>query len=48
MQLSDRQDLPWFGRNPNRKIALRQGKNTPVASVRVAVSLGQKLDFSQV
>jgi hypothetical protein len=45
MQLSDRQDHPRFGLNLDRKMALR--KNTP-ASIRRAISLGPKLDFSQI
>uniref|UniRef100_A0A2N9GPE1 Uncharacterized protein n=1 Tax=Fagus sylvatica TaxID=28930 RepID=A0A2N9GPE1_FAGSY len=38
VELSDRQDFTGASRNPDRKTALKRTKNTPVASVRGAIS----------
>ena len=48
MQLSNRQDHPWFGQNLDWKTALRWAQNTPAAFVSGTVSLEPKLDFMQV
>uniref|UniRef100_A0A2N9EPB8 Uncharacterized protein n=1 Tax=Fagus sylvatica TaxID=28930 RepID=A0A2N9EPB8_FAGSY len=41
-------DLPGTSRNPDRKTALKRTKNTPVASVRGAISHKSKLGFPQI
>ena len=48
VQLSYRQDFPRFGRNLDRKAALRRAKKPPKAYVRRTISLEPKLDFPQV
>ena len=48
VQLSDRWDFPRSSRNLDRKIALRQAKNTMVVSVRETISLEPKLGFLQI
>uniref|UniRef100_A0A2N9FJZ3 Uncharacterized protein n=1 Tax=Fagus sylvatica TaxID=28930 RepID=A0A2N9FJZ3_FAGSY len=40
--------LPGSSRNPDRKTALKRTKNTPVASVRGAISHKSKLGFPQI
>ena len=48
VELSDHQDFLRFGRNLDRKIALRQAKKTLVASVHGTIALQPELDFLQV
>uniref|UniRef100_A0A2N9FB32 RNA-directed DNA polymerase n=1 Tax=Fagus sylvatica TaxID=28930 RepID=A0A2N9FB32_FAGSY len=48
VELSDRQDFIRLSRNPDRKTALKRTKNTPVASVRGAISHKSKLGFPQI
>uniref|UniRef100_A0A2N9GAL9 Uncharacterized protein n=1 Tax=Fagus sylvatica TaxID=28930 RepID=A0A2N9GAL9_FAGSY len=48
VELSDRQDFTGSSRNPDRKTALKRTKNTPVASVRGAISHKSKLGFPQI
>ena len=45
VELSDRRDFTASSRNPDRKTALKQTKNTPVAFVRGAISPKPKLGF---
>jgi hypothetical protein len=47
-ELSDRQDFTGSSWNPDRKTALKRTKNTPVASVRGAISHKSKLGFPQI
>jgi hypothetical protein len=47
-ELSDRQEFIGASRNPDRKTALKRTKNTPVASVRGAISHKSKLGFLQI
>jgi hypothetical protein len=48
VELSDRQEFIGASRNPDRKTALKRTKNTPVASVRRAISHKSKLGFPQI
>uniref|UniRef100_A0A2N9I339 Tf2-1-like SH3-like domain-containing protein n=1 Tax=Fagus sylvatica TaxID=28930 RepID=A0A2N9I339_FAGSY len=48
VELSDRQEFIGASRNPDRKTALKRTKNTPVASVRGAISHKSKLGFPQI
>jgi hypothetical protein len=47
-ELSDRQEVTGASRNPDRKTALKRTKNTPMASVRGAISHKSKLGFPQI
>ena len=47
-ELSDRQEFTEASRNPDQKTALKRTKNTPVASVRGAISHKPKLGFLQI
>uniref|UniRef100_A0A2N9G766 Uncharacterized protein n=1 Tax=Fagus sylvatica TaxID=28930 RepID=A0A2N9G766_FAGSY len=48
VELSDRQEFIGVSRNPDRKTALKRTKNTPVASVRGAISHKSKLGFPRI
>ena len=47
-EFSDSRDFTGSSRNPDRKTALKRTKNTPVASVRGAISHEPKLGFPQI
>uniref|UniRef100_A0A2N9HDJ2 Uncharacterized protein n=1 Tax=Fagus sylvatica TaxID=28930 RepID=A0A2N9HDJ2_FAGSY len=48
VELSDRQEFIGVSRNPDRKTALKRTKNTPVDSVRGAISHESKLGFPRI
>ena len=47
-ELLDRRERTGASRNPGRKTALKRTKNTPVASVRRAISHKPKLGFPRI